>query len=187
MPFSKDPSNISPTEFEVEVLNHFRSNPYNFKLLEIIHDKSINTSNQNYQIDIYFEFEYQGFLYKTLVECKRHNSRIKRDAVQLLSAKLQETGCQKGILVSASDFQKGAIELAKQKGISLVRILNGEQTIELMGQSYSQVDLIDYRKNINVPDFSFQEWILKSNGHIGFTSIDGEYKGDHYKNLIEDY
>ena len=185
MPFSKEPSEITPTEFEKEVLNFFQDEPFNFKIIEVVHDKNLRIRAQNYQIDVYFEHEAHGLRYKTLVECKRHKGSIKREVIQVLYNKVQETGSNKGVLVSASDFQTGAIEFAKEKGIALIRILNGEQLIELKSAGKSHVDLKDYRKYFGIPDFGLREIRIDDDGGISFTSLEGQYKLNLYNWFFE--
>ena len=167
-------------------MKFFQSNPYNFKLVEISHDKKITVGEQNYQVDIFFEHEHNGFSYKTLVECKRHASSIKREVIQVLYNKIQETGSNKGILVSASDFQKGAMDYAKQKGIALVRILNGEQTIELRGHDTSPIDLKQYKKHFNIPEFCLRQFTAGPNNTFGFIALDDDYKGKILEFLFKD-
>jgi hypothetical protein len=62
------------------------------------------------------------------VECKHDKSRVKRDRVQELWAKIQSVGAHKGILFATAGFQSGAIEFAKSHGIALVEIADGRSS-----------------------------------------------------------
>lgn len=88
----------------------------------ITHNKKIQVHDGEYQIDIYAEFVALGARFKVLCECKRYKSNISREKVSLLHDKLVSTGAQKGILLSTSDFQSGAIEYAKIHGIALIKV-----------------------------------------------------------------
>ena len=62
------------------------------------------------------------------VECNHDKSRVKRDRVQELWAKIQSVGAHKGILFATAGFQSGAIEFAKSHGIALVEIADGRSS-----------------------------------------------------------
>ena len=91
----------------------------------IEHNKIYETYDGEYQLDGYIEHTALNVKYKTLVECKLHKNSIKRDFVVLLKDKVQSTGSQKGILISTSGFQSGAVKYAKQHGIALFQIIDG--------------------------------------------------------------
>lgn len=161
-PFSEESTNITPREFEKEVKKLFSIKENKYKLIEIIHDKKIQNEDQEYQIDIYYEFEQADFSFKVLVECKRHKGAVSRELIQVLNDKLTETGTHKGILVSTSGFQKGAISYARRKGIALVRIVRGEMLYEPKGRPQTEVDLEDITELVDMPDFSFLQ--IRQNG-----------------------
>lgn len=140
--------------FEKNTKSLFQRNYETYALLEIIHDKKIKNKDQNYQIDVYYEFEQAEVNFKVLVERKNHNASIKLDYVQVSYSKLQELVCSKGVLVSTSGFQKGAITFAKDKDIALIRILKDEviyetrhlTNIDLKGLLKSPVDQYRFQK-----------------------------------------
>ena len=59
-----------------------------------------------------------------LFECKRHATPVKREHVQVLHAKLASVGAQKGVVVAAAGFQRGALEYARAHGIACVRLVD---------------------------------------------------------------
>jgi restriction system protein len=63
-----------------------------------------------------------------LFECKRHKDPVKRSDVQVLLAKLQSTGAQKGVVVAVTGFQSGALEFAKAHGIACIRLVDNAWT-----------------------------------------------------------
>ena len=88
---------------------------------EITHNKIIKASDGRYQIDVYAEFTAMGARFKILCECKKYKYRVGREKVAVLHRKLDSIGAQKGILISTSDFQSGALEYAKAHGIALIK------------------------------------------------------------------
>lgn len=53
---------------------------------------------------------------------------VKRSDVQVLLTTLQSTGAQKGVVVAATGFQRGALEFAKVHGIACVRLIDNAWT-----------------------------------------------------------
>jgi hypothetical protein len=88
---------------------------------KITHNKKIKASDGRYQIDVYAEFTAMGSRFKVLCECKKYKNRVNRDKVALLHRKLESIGAQKGILISTSNFQSGAVEYGKAHGITLIK------------------------------------------------------------------
>lgn len=113
---------MSPTDFEKYALQVLQQQVQGLSECRFEHNKIIEVSDGDYQIDGYIEFKVMGVVYKTLVECKHYKSRIEREKVQVLYDKLRACGAQKGILVSSSNFQSGAITYATQHGIALIQL-----------------------------------------------------------------
>ncbi len=88
---------------------------------KITHNTKIKASDGKYQIDVYAEFTAMGSRFKVLCECKKYKNRVNRDKVAILHRKLESIGAQKGILISTSDFQSGAIKYGKAHGITLIK------------------------------------------------------------------
>ena len=131
--------NLSPEEFELTVFGFLKDVGSKLDKFEIVHN-SIETSHDGtYQIDIKANFEALGTNIKVLIECKKHNSAIKREVVQILRDKMQSLGAQKGIIFSTAKFQSGCIEYAEQHGIALVRIIEGKYTYETKSLDKSSV------------------------------------------------
>lgn len=131
-----DMTSIEFEQFVIKLLTEgFKSrNNITFK-----HNEIIKTSEGNYQIDGTIRFEMLGVKYLTLVECKMYKSPISREKVQVLFDKLRATGAQKGILVSTSYFQSGAVEYASSHGIALVQIIEGKLTYQVRGENLHKI------------------------------------------------
>ncbi len=117
---------LAPVEFEQQVAPMFAAYAPTLETTSIRHLVKIQGTDGIYEIDVLVTFAWMGLSYRTLVECKNHKNPIKRDDVQVLQSRLQSTGSQKGVVLSTSGFQKGAIEYAQAHGIALVQIVTGE-------------------------------------------------------------
>jgi len=111
----------------------------------------------------------------TIIECKDYSKNVPVDDIEEFCYKLNQIGEQntKGFVVTNSSFQSGAINIAKSKGLGLVRI-NQNQEFEWINRrvdrkskyldfSYTQEQLcIKVLKEINFVGFF---------GHVGYDSL----------------
>ncbi|MEC0178444.1 restriction endonuclease [Paenibacillus favisporus] len=114
---------LSSEEFELFVVNYFKKT---YPFAEVTHSEDIIGVDGEYNIDLTVRFQELDVEFLVLVECKHHKYPIKRDYVQILRDRVRSIGAQKGILVSSSSFQQGAIHYAKTHNIALVRVVNDE-------------------------------------------------------------
>ena len=122
----KSINELTPIEFEklcLDVLAGYAEEE-DLKEFNISHNKIIKASDGKYQIDVYAEFKAMGTIIKVLCECKKYKNRVGRDKVEILKSRLNSVGANKGILISTSDFQSGAIEFAKAHAITLIKVDN---------------------------------------------------------------
>jgi len=119
---------LTPTEFEKYCCEFLAGFAEKEKLqdFKITHNKILKASDGRYQIDVYAEFTAMGSQFKVLCECKKYKNRVNRDKVAILHRKLESIGAQKGILISTSDFQSGAVEYGKAHGITLIKATDYE-------------------------------------------------------------
>lgn len=121
-----DVNDLSPTEFEkwcLKILTGYAEEDQ-LKNFVIKHNKRIKTPDGNYQIDIFSSFTALGSEFDVLCECKRYKRRVKRERIELLQSRLQSICAQKGIFITTSDYQSGAIAYAKAHKISLIKVVN---------------------------------------------------------------
>jgi len=122
-----EPITLTPQQFEIEVeqllkkLGSGKLSDFMTNRLEVIQG-----ADGEYEIDISVRFEALGGNFLVLVECKHHKNPIKRDVVQVLNDRVRSVGAQKGMIFSTAGFQRGAIEYAKQHGITLVKVADGK-------------------------------------------------------------
>lgn len=122
------PADATPAEFEQFVVEVFRATGPEVDKLEVQLHERVGGVDGEYDMDGTVRFRWGGVDFLVLVEAKMHKDPIKRDVVQVLNQKVQSTGAQKGVVVSTSNFQKGALEFAKKHGIALVEVTEGRFT-----------------------------------------------------------
>lgn len=125
-PYKEFVAEITPNDFEKYCLEILKSYAEKEKLqqFEIVHNTKIESSDGIYQIDVYAEFVALGVNFKVIAECKRYSTPVNREKVVLLTDKIRSLGAQKGILISTSGFQSGAVKYAKEHGIALIQIFS---------------------------------------------------------------
>lgn len=128
------PLNISPEEYEREVAAWLEQTNRTLHRFEVRHQARIAGSSGEYAFDAVAEFEVlEGARILVLVECKRHVTPVKREAVLALESKLRDVGGHKAMLVATAGFQRGAIEYAAVRGIATVTFIDGRLTYETKG------------------------------------------------------
>lgn len=125
-PYRELDADITAKEFELfcfETLKAYAERE-NLKNFVIKHNQKLKSEDGIYQIDVFAEYTVFGTKNIILVECKKYSNSIKRDIVVNLYAKLQSLGAQKGIIISTTGFQSGAVQYAEKHGIALWQICN---------------------------------------------------------------
>ena len=122
------PIEPSPKEFEEEVKKILDALGTKLREYRSAHREKVDGADGEYEIDITVRFSALGVDYLTLIECKRHAARVKREDIHVLWAKMQSVGAQKGIVFATTGFQSGALEFAKAHGIALVTIADGRSS-----------------------------------------------------------
>lgn len=117
---------ISPPEFVefcMELLKNYAMKE-NLKDFVIEHNVKQEAPDGTYQLDIIASFNALDVQLKILCECKQYSSPVKRERVEILEGRLKSLGMHKGILLSTSGFQSGAIKYAKFHGIALIQVFD---------------------------------------------------------------
>lgn len=127
-PYRSLVADISPTEFEVFCVETLKAYAEKENLLNftVAHNQHIKAADGTYQIDIWGEYTALGVKNKIIVECKKHSSPLKREVIAELYTKVQSIGANKGIVMSTSGFQSGAVQFAEKHGISLLQIVDNK-------------------------------------------------------------
>lgn len=141
-----------------------------FRNIQVHHDvklQSITTPSVQRQIDVYWEFELAGIIYKTCVQAKDCNKRIELGAIDTFRAVLLDiAGQPRGIMVTRKGLQKGADDHARSLGIDLMELNDAdEQTLR-----DSTVHIKTHANNWGISYYGYQpdgKWMLE-NGRTGF-------------------
>jgi restriction system protein len=155
-------ANISPTEFEVLCAETMKAYAKieGLKEFSILHNQKITAHDGTYQIDNLAAFTALSVRFKVLIECKYYNRKIERDEVMLLQSKIDSSDAQKGIIMSTSSFQSGAVLYAKEHGIALLQVI--EESIFHINNSTRPMNPVmaamelEYRKRL--PKYRSMLW-----------------------------
>ena len=163
MPYTEYVLTISPTEYEKCCMAFLETFAEKERLsnFEINHNIIVPGDDGTYQIDILASFTALGAKFTVLCECKRYTMPVSREKVVVLADKVKSLGAQKGILLSTSGYQSGAVQYAKKHGIALY------QLYDKYFQGYSFSNGEDKTKKEYIisnfdkcrPKFSICEWI----------------------------
>ena len=119
-------ADITPLDFEkycFSILDVLHS-PKKLDDYKITHNETYERNDGKHQIDVVIEYSIANARNKVFVECKRKKNSIEIGMVRDLYQKIQSCGANKGIFISTSGYQKGAIIFAKEHGIALYRIMD---------------------------------------------------------------
>jgi hypothetical protein len=101
-------------KFQEEICEHFRSLGASAKT-----NVTVDGVRGSSDIDVVVESKYLGTDFKWFVEAKYWNSNVTKEIVHAFSTVLQNTGVDRGFIISKNGFQSGAIEATKHTNISL--------------------------------------------------------------------
>jgi restriction system protein len=121
---------LSPDAYERAVADLVQTTGLEVTDWQVQHLDPVEGVDGTYIIDVTVRFRLMGADFLMLFECKRHATPVKREHVQVLKDKLHSTGAQKGVVVAANGFQRGALEYARKHGIACVRLLDEGWTYE---------------------------------------------------------
>lgn len=128
MPRFDNPIDLSPRQFELAVKGIVDAAADGLVEYESKHLERLSASDGEYEIDVTARFQALGANFLVLIECKHHKRRIERQNVQVLQARLQSLGAQKGMIFSTAGFQAGAIQYAEQHGIAMCYLVEGKSS-----------------------------------------------------------
>ncbi|WP_420106561.1 restriction endonuclease [Herbaspirillum huttiense] len=72
------------------------------------------------EFDLYWEYEFGGFVYKTVIECKDYASRISMEKIDALVGKIQDLPDVRAVFATRIGYQSGAEARAKAHKIELL-------------------------------------------------------------------
>lgn len=90
--------------------------------ISVEHNIKLQGKFLSHQVDVYWKFSSAGMEHSTVVECKNWNKRLKQESLLAFRAKLEDLNHPKGVMVTRSGFQSGAVKYAKAHGIFLYEL-----------------------------------------------------------------
>jgi Restriction endonuclease len=91
------------------------------KNVNVVHNiKIAGRSGCQHQIDVYWEYEIVGGLYRVAIECKNYKSKVKVGRIRDFFGVLYDIGNINGILVTKRGYERGVIQFADYYKINLV-------------------------------------------------------------------
>lgn len=92
----------------------------NVKNIDVQHNVRIEgKSGCKHQVDVYWEFELMGETHRVAIECKNYSKEVSVGRVRDFFGVLYDIGDIKGIFVTKTGYQSGAIKYADYYNISL--------------------------------------------------------------------
>ncbi|MEH2363873.1 restriction endonuclease [Nostoc sp.] len=85
-------------------------------------------SDQEHQIDIYWEYRIAGVTHRVALECKLHKTRIDLSVVRDFWGVLDDVSGLRGVIISPVGFTSGAKKYATSKGIGLKVVREAKDT-----------------------------------------------------------
>lgn len=93
------------------------------KTIKVKHDVILEGKTTSHQIDVYWEFDLGGIVYRTVIQAKDWKNKVPQKEMLAFKAIIEDlpTGT-KGIYVAKSGYQSGAETVAKANGISIYEL-----------------------------------------------------------------
>jgi len=96
-----------------------------------------------HRVDVLGTFSLKGMEYKTIVECKYWSQKVRKEQVATLVSIMEDVGASKGIIISKSGFQTGAVNYAKKRSVELLTLQEVMHTIRRESIPILFYDLLD--------------------------------------------
>lgn len=133
MPSKRDKKNTGkPYEALVEnvIASLIRLEGQGFKNIKVERDIDLDSITKDSdgkpiprQIDVYWEFEFGGLKYKTVIQAKDHAQKINMGMIDTFrSVLLDLPGQPRGIMITTNGLQSGALKLANAYGIGIYEL-----------------------------------------------------------------
>ncbi|MGG6268347.1 restriction endonuclease [Leptolyngbya sp. AN03gr2] len=74
-------------------------------------------SDEDYQIDVYYEFLRANVRHRVIIECKDWKHPVKRETINALESKIRDIPGVIGVIISRNGYQSGAKQFAEYQGI----------------------------------------------------------------------
>lgn len=109
--------------------------------------KVIGRSGLVHQIDVLTSLSDGVHTYLTAIECKYWNKKVNKDIVMKLAKTIEDSGINKGVIVSKNGFTKDCFEYAKNINIELVELREIQR--QDLNRNSQEIQIGDLKLNIN--------------------------------------
>jgi hypothetical protein len=93
-------------------------------------DKLVQGARAEHKIDVWVAFSKFGFQNRCAVECKYWNSNVTKEKVMVLKSIVDDVGADRGVIISKTGFQSGAIRATAYTNITLTSLEDLKQTVQ---------------------------------------------------------
>jgi Restriction endonuclease len=140
-------------------------------------DFEVAGARGKHRVDVYVGFSRFGLRQHWIVECKYWKRAVPKEKVLALKAIVEDLGADRGVLVSESGHQSGALAVARHTNVTLASLdeLRKGAREELLGMGLQEIQ----RRAMRMKDYIFSLWKTKRHESGFFTSeirpdIDGK-------------
>ena len=135
-----NPVDISPKEYEKQVVSWLKAASRNWEGFEVRHLQHLEGQGGDYEFDAIAKLSIlKGASVIILIECKKYSRPVEREKILALWAKLQDVGGHEAMMFATSGFQSGALKFAKTKGIATITFVEGSFLYETRGSETPSV------------------------------------------------
>jgi hypothetical protein len=93
-------------------------------------DKTVQGVRGKHRIDVWVVFNKFGFKIKWIIECKFWNSNVSKEKVLALKSIVDDVGADRGVIISKTGYQSGAIRAADKTNITLTNLEDLKETVK---------------------------------------------------------
>jgi hypothetical protein len=112
------------------------------KELEVSHNTKIKgLSGYEHQIDVMYRFKIWKTEILVIVECKQYHKKVGVDDLLEFRSRIEDIKAHKGIFITTSGFQSGAVEIAKANRIALL-VIRGVITEVITDEALPDMDVL---------------------------------------------
>jgi hypothetical protein len=154
-----------------------------FEKVNVQHNVTlIGKSKATHQIDVSWKIKLAGIEQLFCIECKRWKSKVKKSDISSFITNLSDLGNARGIYVTTEGYQKGAVLLAKQNGIILIKanpsITRIPATMEILFPQTSHINITFEEELSKVNLEKLNQWIINNsdNANASFFDSMGIYR-----------
>lgn len=139
-PWKRDWLDVSPEEFELQVVEWLRQEfgTENLEEVRIEHQPEGESADGiRCKLDARVRVRWAGMDYVTVVECKHQRRPVEGEVVDVLAKKVERYR-HEGLLVSTGGFQRGALQRADVEKIALVHMTAGGPVFKTRSRTSSR-------------------------------------------------